>query len=149
MKRKSIFRARTVMLLSQIYSVFVLSKTNPVIIYVYIYIYVYICIYKNIYFFMFGSLGIHFYDVWCWWNVSFIPLTSHPVTGRPWNPECCSNWLRLDGHCSEPCKRVWNPFHYYTQSIPKMHLVFSWCVETVHAWIGHSVPVQEWECMEL
>lgn len=141
MKRKSIFRARTVMLLSQIYNVFVLPKTNPVV------------IHKNkrtnIAFCLFGSLGIHFYDVWCWWNVSFIHLTSHPVTGRLWNPECCSNWLRLDGHCSEPCKRVWNPFHYYAQSIPKMHPIFSWCVERVHAWIWHSLPVQDWECMEL
>ena len=57
MKRKSIFHARTVMLLSQIYNVFVLSKTNPLV------------IYKNkmttVAFCLFGSLGIHFYDVWC------------------------------------------------------------------------------------
>jgi len=58
MKRKSIFRARTVMLLSQIYNIFVLSKTNPVI----------ICTNKrtSIAFCLFGPLGIHFYDVWCW-----------------------------------------------------------------------------------
>jgi hypothetical protein len=55
MKRKSIFLARTVMLLSQLYYVFVLSKTNPVIVYEN----------KRTDVSLFGSLDIHFNGVWC------------------------------------------------------------------------------------
>lgn len=58
MKRKSIFRARTLMLLSHIYSVFVLSETNPVIIYIKIegQIWLYVCLVLLAFIFMtFGA----------------------------------------------------------------------------------------------